>query len=171
MIAKSDLYLKDINKNQNHFMEKYLTLAPLFAFFNISFGKFDRRQIEMPKQIGSLSFEKRECTKIFEEMRNTLPEISICFQNKLNYRLDFDYVYSIIQPRVKTGFITPKEKEILINALFIMIQNGISLSSNSGEKGENKIEDLNGVSRGVIFEPQFEKYLVYKVKKINFNEK
>lgn len=166
MVAKSDLFLNDVVRNKSFGMSKYLSLAPIFAFFNFSFGKYDKKQIEMPKKMGALRYERNDCSKIFDEMRYHLPEMSICFQTKLNYRLEFDHVYSIIQPKVKTGFITPKEKQNVINAIFIMIQNGISLCSQAGDKTEKKIEDSNGVSRGVVFEPQFEKYLVYKVKNI-----
>lgn len=160
MLAKGDLYMSDIGKNQNFGLSKYLSLAPIFAFFNFSFGKFDSKMIEMPRKIAGLHFNRKECISIFEEMRNNLPELSICFQNKLNYRLDFDLIYSIIQPWVKTGFITEREKKAVINATFIMIQNGITLCS---QNGEGKIEASSGVSRGVVFEPRFEKFLVYRV--------
>lgn len=61
-------------------------------------------------------------------MRRSNSALDLAFKTRLNYRLDFDDLYGVIQPTVKTNFITEVEKEHIVNAIFIMIQNGISLT-------------------------------------------
>lgn len=61
-------------------------------------------------------------------MRQANLPLDLAFKTRLNYRLDFDDLYGVIQPTVKTNFITDVEKEHIVNAIFIMIQNGISLT-------------------------------------------
>lgn len=78
-------------------------------------------------------------------MRRSNLAINLAFKSRINYRLDFDDLYGIIQPQVKANFISPKEKQHVINSIFIMIQNGIALVakqsnllSHVGKEGEEE---------------------------------
>lgn len=131
---------------------------------------------------------------MFDQLRYANLPINLAFRTRTNYRLDFDDLYGVIQPRVKANFITKKEKQHVVNAMFIMIQNGISLAAKTNtvskpilnpfskykkpvekkpvsdfkKKDENVLMNEAGTSsRGFIFAPQFEKYLVYGVHKSN----
>jgi hypothetical protein len=107
---------------------KYMNISCIYAYFNFSF-EGQNRTSEPPKRIESLYFDQIKSAEVFDNMRNSNLPINLAFRTRSSYRLDFDDLYGIIQPQVKANFITNLEKQHIINSIFIMIQNGISLAS------------------------------------------
>lgn len=193
-MAKNCSIINYANQVQDYRMMKYLNIACIFAYFNFSSEGQGRGSTELPRRLTSLYFKRKDCMKMFDQLRYANLPINLAFRTRTNYRLDFDDLYGVIQPRVKANFITKKEKQHVVNAMFIMIQNGISLAAKTNtvskpilnpfskykkpvekkpvsdfkKKDENVLMNEAGTSsRGFIFAPQFEKYLVYGVHKSN----
>ena len=169
-LAKSAVILHKITTTRSFTLSKYLNLAVLKAYYNFSFGTQNGQNgsskvlIEQTRAITSLPYEQRACSKVFRQMLDSVPPHIRCFRTVTSYRLMFDKLYSIIQPTVKTNFISVLEKRQVLDAIFIMIENGISVARFS-DPGDWRLslEVKSGVKRGVVFEPFFEKYLVYRV--------
>lgn len=194
-LAKNSTLLNYANSVQDFRFMKYLTIACIYAYFNFSFSG-QERNTELPQLIQNLHFRQADSQKMFDQLRRANLPLNLAYRTRVNYRLDFDDLYGVIQPRVNSNFITLKEKQHLINAMFIMIQNGISLAVKvntqtakplnsiynknqwnnnqkdnfqkqqhySNSKKNNILVNAAGTSsRGFIFAPEFEKYLIYGV--------
>ena len=193
-LAKNCSIINYANQVQDYRMMKYLNVACIYAYFNFSF-EGQGRSTELPFKIQNLNFKRNECQNLFDKMRRANLPVNLAFKTRINYRLDFDDLYGVIQPRVKANFITKKEKQHVINAMLIMIQNGISLAAktnnvaakpmnnpfkknqwNNNKNDNNKkqqysnskksnilMNEAGTSSRGLIFSPEFEKYLIYGV--------
>lgn len=127
-LARNCCIINYANQVQDYRMMKYLNVACIYAYFNFSF-EGQGRSTELPRKLTSLHFKKKECVKLFDQLRNANLPINLAFRTRTNYRLDFDDLYGVIQPRVKANFITKKEKQHVVNGIFIMIQNGICLAA------------------------------------------
>lgn len=102
---------------------------------------------------------------VYAEMRSNLPPTSLAFRNKYSYKEDMDMVYSIIQPSIDTNFVNPEQRKILEDAIFIMLENGIAFAAGTAP---TTISTRGGLTRRAIYEPQFEKYMVYGVENVYF---
>ena len=98
-------------------------------FNNSVFNRF--RKIDHFGRLATMRGERRQCSQIFEEMRHNLPAANYCYKTKLSYRLDFDHLYSIIQPVVEKRFLSGTVKSQISSAILVMLENGIQLKDKS----------------------------------------
>ncbi len=147
-----------VKKHQLFQIEQYVALPAMFAF--MKFFKRDYMKINYVSEITGYKYDMRAAETIFNEMKSHLPAKVLAFKNKFNYREDLDFIYSIIQPDIETNFVNEEQRQILEDAIFIMIENGISFAPSTSSAF---ITNKSGNSRRVLYEPLFEKYMVYGV--------
>jgi len=151
-----------VRRQQMFQLEQYLAvsaveqLPAVYAFTR--FFKRDWMKVNFTSEISSYIYEMKTAQNIFIEMRNNLPPSSAAFRTNFSYRTDLDLVYSIIQPHIDSNFLTPEEHKIMVDSIFIMIENGISFAPSTNN---SFITNSKGNSRRVTYEPAFEKYLIY----------
>lgn len=134
-------------------------LSIIRVFFNSSWD-YKGSQLQFGSELAKLYKQRKDANNTFFEMRNSLPTRDYCYRTSLNYRLEFDYIFSLIQPSINKRFLDESEKTKIMDAVFIMIQNGISL--NNEEKNEF-ITNSTGIKQRLSYLPNFEKYLIYLV--------
>jgi hypothetical protein len=130
----------------------------MFAF--LKFFKRDFMKINFTTEMTVCKYETKTAQSIYAEMRSNLPAACLAFRNKSNYREDLDEIYSIIQPQVASVILNESDKRMLEDAIFIMIQNGISFAPSSNT---SFLTNNAGNTRKILYEPLFEKYLTYAV--------
>ena len=165
MIAKSSVQLRSSFVQQAPELERYSKLFSVFAYMN--FTMESKKYLKYSSDINSMRFKAQESQNLFEGMRRSRPLIQEIFTTYLTYRLDFDYIYQIIQPVIQSNFLNAQEKKIMKDAILIMIDNGISLIPSSMN---TTIKNSIGQSFSLIYDPPFEKFLCYNVKSL-FNLK
>ena len=121
-------------------------------------------KINYTTEVTSYKYEMKTAANVYAEMRSNLPASSIAFRNKYSYKADMDMIYSIIQPTIESNFVNPEQKKILEDAIFIMIENGISFTAGTSSV---MIANRQGNMRRSLYEPQFEKYMIYGVYRSN----
>lgn len=166
-IAKGLMTNQQVRRHQLFQLERYMALPALFAF--MKFFHKDYMKVNYISEISSAAYERRVAENIFAEMRSNLPPLSLAYTNKQSYREQIDYLYRIIQPHIDSNFVNPIERKSMEDAILLMIQNGISFApSNSNVYLTNKL----GNSRRAMYEPAFEKYLIYadELPKLNISE-
>lgn len=114
-------------------------------------------KVNFTTELSSNRYEKNQAERMLKDLMNTRPSSSRMFLNKHSYKEELDMIYFIIQPQIESTILTPKDKKQIENALLIMLENGISLSSNNSIF----ITNSKGNSRRAIYEPAFEKYMIY----------
>lgn len=134
---------------------KYVKNAALHIFFSQLSPKF--RKVEHIGILSSLESDKRTCANIFNEMRSSVDPNIASFTTNLEYRLNFDDVFGLIQPKINGRFINHEDKKWLKTAIIAMIQNGITLKNDDSNGPVAKFQRKQRVS----FSPAFEQYLVY----------
>ena len=127
----------------------------------LKFCKRDWMKVNYTSEVTGYKYEMKTAVNVYAEMRANLPPTSLAFRNKFSYKEDMDIVYSIIQPSIDSNFVNPEQKKILEDAIFIMIENGISFAAGATP---TTIATRGGLTRRAIYEPQFEKYMVYGVR-------
>lgn len=128
----------------------------MYAFTR--FFKRDWMKVNFTSEISSYIYETKTAQNIFTEMKNNLPPSSAAFRSSFSYRTDLDLVYSIIQPHIDSNFLSPEEHKIMVDSIFIMIENGICFAPSTNN---SFVTNSKGNSRRVTYEPAFEKYLIY----------
>ena len=131
-------------------------LPALYAFTR--FFKRDLMKFNYVSEMTTNSFEVRTAKNLFAEMKNNLPALSVAFRTGNSYKLDLDMIYHIIQPQMESNFLTPEEHKTMVDSIFIMIENGISFAPSTSTVF---IKNSKGNSRRALYEPAFEKYLIY----------
>lgn len=159
LLTKSHIQTVFNFKNRTTSLEKISKLVSVFTYFN--FVKEGKNRLEYTTVVNSLRYKKKVSSDIFEQMRNSLPPINQIFQTRLIYRLNFDYLYQLIQPAVQRNFLTHKEKEVMKDCILIMIDNGITLLPNTSAL---PIKNSLGETFCPNFSPNFEEFLIYRVK-------
>lgn len=124
-------------------------------------------KVNYTSEVTGYKYEMKTAVNVYAEMRANLPATSLAFRNKFSYKEDMDIIYSIIQPGIDSNFVSPEQKKNLENAIFIMIENGISFAAGATT---TTIATRGGLTRRAIYEPQFEKYMVYGVRLIYFRK-
>lgn len=132
----------------------------MFAF--LKFCKRDWMKINYTSEITSYRYDMKTAANVYNEMRSSLPVRCLAFRNKYSYKEDMDIVYSIIQPNVESNFVSDEVRRVLEDAILIMIENGISFANSNSVL---TLTNSQGNQRRVLYEPQFEKYMIYGVNK------
>lgn len=128
--------------------------------------KRDWMKVNYTTEITSYKYDMKSAATMYSEMRNNLPEQSLAFRNKYSYKEDMDIIYSIIQPNVESNFVSEEVGKMLEDAILIMIENGISFSNSSTSLAT--ITNRLGNQRRALYEPLFEKYMIYGVRSISY---
>ena len=127
----------------------------------LAFSRFYKRdfmKVAYTSELSNMRYERAIAESVFSEMRNALPPSGMAFINKSDYKLELDQIYTIIQPKIESNFVTPEERRLMEDSMLIMIQNGITFA---GSTSQNYITNSKGNTRKAIYEPAFEKYLIY----------
>lgn len=128
--------------------------------------KRDWMKVNYTTEITSYKYDMKSAATMYSEMRNNLPEQSLAFRNKYSYKEDMDIIYSIIQPNVESNFVSEEIGKMLEDAILIMIENGISFANSSTSLAT--ITNRQGNQRRALYEPLFEKYMIYGVRSISY---
>ena len=115
-------------------------------------------KVVFTSELSGARYERSVAESVFAEMRNAMPPVGMAFVSKSEYKMELDQIYTIIQPKVESNFVTPEERRLMEDAMLIMIQNGISFA---GSTSQTYITNSKGNTRRAIYEPGFEKYLIY----------
>lgn len=122
--------------------------------------KRDWMKVNYTTEITSYKYEMKKAATMYSEMRGNLPERNLAFRSKYGYKEDMDIIYSIIQPNVESNFVSDDVRKMLEDAILIMIENGISFANSTNL---TMITNSQGNQRRALYEPLFEKYMVYGV--------
>lgn len=131
----------------------------MFGF--LKFCKRDWMKVNYTSEVTGYRYEMRTAANIYAEMRSNLPPKSLAFRNKYSYKADMDMIYSIIQPSIDSNFVSPEQRKMLEDAILIMIENGISFAAGTSN---SNITNRQGNTKRALYEPQFEKYMIYGVR-------
>lgn len=121
-------------------------------------------KVNYTTEITSYKYEMKTALNVYNEMRNCLPVRSLAFRNKYSYKEDMDIIYSIIQPNIESNFVSEEARKMLEDAILIMLENGINFANSTSVA---TLSNSQGNQRRVLYEPLFEKYMIYGVSCIN----
>lgn len=127
----------------------------------LAFSRFYKRdfmKVAYTSELSGMRYERAIAESVFAEMRNSLPPSGMAFTSKSDYKLELDQIYTIIQPKIESNFVAPEERRLMEDSMLIMIQNGMTFA---GSTSQNYITNSKGNTRKAIYEPAFEKYLIY----------